>query len=81
MNIMRSKSKKENQTNDMTHDLSEQEIKELEEAAKRAVPYADDDPIWNEFDGEMDNARVMASFAKRILEQYYAEQAQEKEKL
>ena len=65
----------------LMHDLSKQEIKELEEAAKRAVPYADDDPIWNEFDGERDNARVMASFAKRILEQYYAEQAQEKEKL
>lgn len=65
----------------MKHELSEQEIKELKGAVKRAVPYADDDPIWNEYDGELDSARVRASFAKRILEEYYAEQAQEKETL
>lgn len=65
----------------MKHELSEQEIKELVETVKRAVPYADNDPIWNEYDGEHDSARVRASFAKRILEEYYAEQAQEKETL
>lgn len=35
----------------MKHELSEQEIKELVETVKRAVPYADNDPIWNEYDG------------------------------
>lgn len=72
---------KDAEKNDMTHDLSKQEIKELKGAVKRAVPYADDDPIWNEYDGEHDSARVRASFAKRILEQYATEQAQEKDEL
>lgn len=64
----------------MKHELSEQEIKELEEMVKTAVPYADDDPIWGEYDGEYDSARASASLAKKLLDEYNAEKSKDAEK-
>ncbi len=60
----------------MEHNLSKSEIEALKKALEKATPYDADDPIWNDFDGERDNDRVAASFAKRILDEYYAEQRQ-----
>ena len=65
----------------MEHSLSQSEIESSKAIASKAVPYSENDPILGEYDGELDSDRVAASFAKRILEEYYAEQAQEKETL
>ena len=61
----------------MEHNLSKSELEELERIASSAIPYSDDDPIWNMYDGKRDNDRVSASFAKRILKEYYAEKKRE----
>ena len=58
----------------MEHSLSKSEIEELKAIASKAVPYSENDPILGEYDGELDSDRVAASFAKRILDEYYAEQ-------
>ena len=60
----------------MESNLSKSEIEALKKALEKATPYDADDPIWNDFDGERDNDRVAASFAKRILEEYYKRQKQ-----
>ncbi len=53
----------------MAHILTEEERNELlEYIAKYGPPYDDDDPILQQFDGECDHERMMATAAKRILE-------------
>lgn len=63
----------------LMHDLSKQEIKELKEIAEKATPYAEDDPIWGEYDGKYDHARASAFLAQKLLDEYYAEQKQKRE--
>ena len=42
--------------------------KKLEEDMAKAEPYDDDDPILDQFDGDRDDDRMMATIAKNILE-------------
>ena len=42
----------------------------LEECLQAAEPYEDDDPAWNMWDGEYDMDRLMATLAKKALENY-----------
>ena len=52
----------------MARDLSPEERAFFEEILKKAEPYPEDDPIWDELDGERDHERAMATIAKIALE-------------
>lgn len=59
----------------MVHNLSKKRLEYLEKAAKAAKPYTDEEFAALGFDGEdtADPAREKATYAKMILDQYYAE--------
>ena len=42
--------------------------KRLEACLQAAEPYADDDPAWNMWDADCDIDRLMATLAKKALE-------------
>ena len=52
----------------MVSNLSPEDKAFFEEVLKRAEPYPEDDPIWDEWDGERDHDRAMATLAKMALE-------------
>ena len=44
--------------------------KRLEKCLQAAEPYEDDDPAWNMWDGNCDIDRLMATLAKKALQNY-----------
>ncbi len=53
----------------MGSSLSREDKEYFESLLAKAEPYPEDDPIWDELDGEeRDSDRVMATFAKMALE-------------
>lgn len=53
----------------MAYNLSQEDREYFESLLKKAEPYPEDDPLWDELDGEeRDHDRVMATFAKMALE-------------
>lgn len=48
--------------------LTPKERAELEAMLAKAKPYDEDDPIVNQFDGERDHDRMMATIARKILD-------------
>ena len=51
----------------MAYILTADERAHFEEQLAAAQPYDDDDPEWNMFDGEVDEARASATLAKQGL--------------
>ena len=52
----------------MERGITPEQRKKLEEDAASAEPYTPDDPEYDQFDGDVDFARLHATIAKEILD-------------
>ncbi len=48
-----------------------QKIKELIERSKSAEHYSKNDDVWSTLDGDFDDARMLATTAKKLLDEYF----------
>ncbi len=55
----------------MELNFTRQKIQSLIKRSKMAEHYLDNDEVWDTLDGEIDNARMIATTSQKILDEYF----------